>query len=78
VLGYNLPNLNGTLVLSHEDVIGIYNGTYRWWNSSVFERNNPDLVFPKARIVVIARGDKSGTTGIFTNALQSYDVWRDT
>ncbi|XP_060085759.1 retinal guanylyl cyclase 1-like [Ylistrum balloti] len=72
MLGYNIPGLGGPLVLSRSMIVGIFNGTYTWWNDTVFTSSNPGLNIPSKRIIVIARADKSGTTSIFTEALSAF------
>ncbi|XP_033753896.1 retinal guanylyl cyclase 1-like [Pecten maximus] len=72
MLGYNIPELGGRLVLTRSTIVGIFNGTYTWWNDTVFTSNNPYLNMPNKRIIVIARADKSGTTSTFTEALTAF------
>jgi serine/threonine protein kinase len=61
-----------------EQLVGIYNGTHKYWNDTTFLQNNPGGTLPNARIVVIARADKSGSTSLFTSALSSVDQnWDD-
>ncbi|KAJ8303545.1 hypothetical protein KUTeg_019941 [Tegillarca granosa] len=52
--------------------IGIYNGTYRYWNDTSLQESNPNSTMPHRRIIVIARADNSGTTSLFTSALSSF------
>ncbi|XP_069113401.1 retinal guanylyl cyclase 2-like [Argopecten irradians] len=72
MVGYNLPGLGGRLVLTRSMIVGIFNGTYTWWNDTVFTSSNPNLNMPDEQIIVIARADKSGTTSIFTEALSKF------
>jgi class 3 adenylate cyclase/ABC-type phosphate transport system substrate-binding protein len=68
-LSYNIPKLNGKLVLSRDHIVGIYNGTIIMWNDKALLAANPNITLPAKRIIIIARLDKSGTTEIFTSAL---------
>lgn len=73
-MGYNLPNFGSNkLNFSMEQLVGIYNGTHRYWNDTTFSQNNPYGTLPNAKIIVIARADKSGSTSLFTSALSSVD-----
>ncbi|KAJ8302676.1 hypothetical protein KUTeg_019072 [Tegillarca granosa] len=72
VLAYNIPSLNQQLHLTRDQIVGIYNGTHRYWNESTFHMNNPNSTMPNEEIIVIARADKSGTTNIFTGALSAF------
>lgn len=77
-LGYNMQ-LEEQLRLSMEQIVGIYNGTYTYWNDTVFKENNPNITFPNKSIIVLARADKSGSTDIFTHALAEVDSnWNST
>ncbi|KAL5022145.1 hypothetical protein ScPMuIL_001300 [Solemya velum] len=79
VIGYNLPGLNETLRLKRDQVVGIFNGTYKYWNESTFSETNPNSTFPNVKITVLARADSSGTTSIFTAALAAFsDEWNTT
>ena len=78
MFGYNLDlSSNESLVLSMELVVGIYNGTYRYWNDSAFHVLNPNITFPDEKIIVVARGDNSGTTHTVTTAFSTVDGWRE-
>ncbi|OWF56288.1 Atrial natriuretic peptide receptor 2 [Mizuhopecten yessoensis] len=72
MLGYNIPDLGGRLVLTRSTIVGIFNGTYTWWNDTIFTATNPGLNMPQKEIIVIARADKSGTTSLFTEALGAF------
>ena len=78
VLSYNLGawDMSGlNLTMAH--VVGIYNGSLRWWNDSSIVSLNPERSMPKRRIGPIVRVDHSGTTDIFTSALSEYSAdWR--
>lgn len=79
-MGYNILNFGSQkLNLSMEQLVGIYNGSIQFWNDSSFSANNPSGMFPNAKIVVIARADKSGSTELFTSALCAVDQnWNTT
>ena len=78
VLGYNLPGVTN-LVLTREQVVGIYNGSITRWSDPTFITNNPMATFPNASIVPVARLDSSGSTEIFTMALSSFSTeWNRT
>jgi len=75
VLAYNIPGVKN-LVLTREQIVGIYNGSLNNWNDPTFVEHNPGLDLPNATIVPIARFDCSGSTEIFTKALSSFsDAW---
>lgn len=77
-MAHNIPNVKH-LNLSLEAIVGIYNGTIRQWNDTLIENLNPGTALPLKEIVVVARGDKAGSTGIFTSCLSSYsEEWRNT
>lgn len=78
VIGYNLPGIKN-LILTGEQLVAIYNGTLRSWSDPTFSVYNPEVVFPNATIVPIARLDMAGTTEIFTNSLSSFSAeWNNT
>ena len=75
MLAYNIPGVRN-LVLTREQIVGIYNGSLNNWNDQTFSEHNPGLDLPNATIVPIARFDYSGSTEIFTRALSSFsDAW---
>lgn len=77
-MAYNIPNVKH-LNLSLEVIVGIYNGTIRQWNDTIIANINPGAALPLKEIVVVARGDKAGSTGIFTSCLSSYsEEWKNT
>ncbi|KAK3104494.1 hypothetical protein FSP39_003380, partial [Pinctada imbricata] len=77
VIGYNLV-LNEKLKLTREQIVGIYNGTYTYWNETTFQQTNPNSTMPNEKIIVVARADKSGTTDLFTGALSAFSSeWHD-
>lgn len=80
-LAYNLPeirHLKLIMNLTREQVVGIFNGTYNYWNDSTFQTSNPNVQMPNRKIIVVVRRGKSGTTGIFTSALSAFSQsWKD-
>ena len=75
-MGYNLKGIS-MLNLTREAVVGIYNGSVRWWNDPLIQEVNTVLL-PARPIIVIARSDKSGTTDIFTTALSMFsEAWSE-
>ena len=77
-MAYNIPGLEN-LVLTREQIVGIYNGTYTHWNDTTFHKYNPNSHFPNASIIPVARYFTSGSTEIFTHALSSFSSsWNNT
>jgi len=75
VLAYNIPGVK-KLVLTREQIVGIYNGSINNWNDPVFVEHNSDVDLPNATIVPVARYESSGSTEIFTKSLSSFsDAW---
>jgi len=72
-IAYNLPGLKlkpkTPLILTGRVLAEIYDGAVHYWDSAAIRALNPKSHFPHKRIVVVARGDSSGTTYIFTNFL---------
>lgn len=71
MLAYNIPGI-ANLVLTREQIVGIYNGSIHNWNDPTFAEYNPRLSLLNATIVPIARFDSSGSTEIFTSSLGSF------
>ena len=71
MLVFNIPGIS-SLNLTREVIVGIFNGSYTYWNDSHIQEVNPGIVLPGETIVPIARADKSGSTEIFTSALASF------
>ncbi|ESN92080.1 hypothetical protein HELRODRAFT_194445 [Helobdella robusta] len=69
VMAYNIPELSNTLTLTMDHVVGIYNGTYTWWNDTAFKIQNPNSTFPNASIKPVVRYFPAGSTYIFTKCL---------
>ena len=75
MLAYNIPGVKN-LVLTREQVVGIYNGSISNWNDTIFTVHNPEIDLPNATIIPVARFDSSGSTEIFTKSLSSFsDAW---
>ena len=75
MLTYNIPGVTN-LVLTREQIVGIYNGSVNNWNDPTFAEHNPGLDLPNATIFPVARLESSGSTEIFTRALSSFsDAW---
>lgn len=78
VLAYNLPGLEGDLVLSGEVIAGIYLGEITRWNDPRILAINPQLALPDTLIRVAHRSDSSGTSYIFTDYLSSVSAtWNE-
>jgi phosphate transport system substrate-binding protein len=69
VLAFNVPELEGTLYLSAENIADIFLGNILKWNDPKLAANNPGANLPNKDIVTVHRSDGSGTTFIFTNYL---------
>lgn len=69
------------MILDRPTLVGIYDGKISMWNDPAIVALNPGLkdALPAAKIVVVHRSDSSGTTEIFTNALNAFDPanWKD-
>jgi phosphate transport system substrate-binding protein len=75
-IAYNLPDFTGDLKLSGSIVADIFLGTITKWNDPRIVALNPSANLPDLAISPIVRGDKSGTTFVFTSylATQSADA----
>ncbi|HMD55184.1 MAG TPA: phosphate ABC transporter substrate-binding protein PstS, partial [Phycisphaerae bacterium] len=69
VMIYNLPGLNGQLVMDGPTIADIYLGKVTIWNDPEIQKLNPNLNLPNLPIAVAHRSDGSGTTYIFTDYL---------
>jgi phosphate transport system substrate-binding protein len=77
VLAYNLPDIAEPLKLTGPVIADIYLGKVTKWNDPAIRANNPGVTLPDVDIVPIHRGDKSGTTAIFTDYLTKVSgLWR--
>ena len=75
MLAYNIPGVSN-LVLTREQIVGIYNGSINNWSDPTFAEHNPGVDLPDATIVPVARYESSGSTEIFTRSLNSFsDAW---
>ena len=80
VVGYNIPELAAAeveLILSLDTLIGIYNGSIIYWNDTQIQALNLGVDMPNETIKVLARGDSSGTTDIYTKYLSKSPYWRN-
>jgi phosphate ABC transporter phosphate-binding protein len=75
-IAYNLPGFSGDLKLSGPVVADIFLGNIKKWNDPKIAALNAGANLPDTNIVPIVRGDKSGTTFVFTSylATQSQDA----
>jgi len=78
-IAYNVPGLSSKVKLNLTAAVlaSIYEGKITTWNNSAIEALNKGVKLPDKKIVVVARGDSSGTTYIFTNFLNAAapSVW---
>jgi len=68
-IAYNLPGLNGQLELTGPMVADIFLGNITRWDDAKIAAVNPGIALPAMEIAPIIRGDKSGTTFVFTSWL---------
>lgn len=68
VIAYNLPGIDD-LRLSREAVSGIFMGRIAQWSDPLIAAANPGVELPDQPIVVVARGDASGTSFVTTRQL---------
>lgn len=66
---YNLPSLKKPLRLSPKSLADIFRGEVVVWNDPEIMRDNQGVELPRAAIIVVHRGDGSGTTSILTTYL---------
>ncbi len=79
VIAYNIPKLDGRLILSGEVVAKIYLGEISRWNDPAIRKLNPKISLPDKEIIVVKRSDGSGTTYMFTDYLSHVsDIWAKT
>jgi len=77
VMAYNLPRLEGELVLSGPVLARIYLGHITRWDAPEIASLNPSLALPALPLRVAHRADSSGTTHIFTSYLSAVSPeWR--
>jgi phosphate ABC transporter phosphate-binding protein len=68
-IAFNLPGFNGELKLTGPIVADIFLGNITKWNDAKIAAVNPGASLPDLAIAPIVRGDKSGTTYVFTSYL---------
>jgi phosphate transport system substrate-binding protein len=74
---YNLPGITADLNLSGDILADIFLGKIHSWNDPAIKAVNRKLALPEQGILVIHRGDSSGTTFIWTSYLsRSSSAWR--
>ena len=66
---YNLPELRAPLRLSPEVLADVFLGRVRRWDDPRLAALNPGVPLPASDILVVHRGDGSGTTFIFSDYL---------
>ena len=66
---YNLPELRAPLRLSPEVLADVFLGRVRRWDDARLAALNPGVPLPASDILVVHRGDGSGTTFIFSDYL---------
>ncbi|MBV8781228.1 MAG: phosphate ABC transporter substrate-binding protein PstS [Phycisphaerae bacterium] len=71
VLAYNLPGFNGELKLSGPVVADIFQSKITKWNDPKIAELNSGASLPDLQITPVERGDKSGTTFVFTSYLST-------
>ena len=73
----NLPGLPSDISLTPEALAGIYLGKIKRWDDPILKHANPGLHLPNLDIVVVHRGDGSGTSYALTDYLsQTVPDWR--
>jgi len=74
---YNVAGVKG-LRFTPEALSDIYLGKITKWNDPAIAKPNPEISLPDAPIVVVHRGDGSGTTYVWTDYLSKVSQgWRD-
>ncbi|MBK1724103.1 phosphate ABC transporter substrate-binding protein PstS [Thiocystis violacea] len=68
VIAYHLDGVDG-IKLSREAIAGIFTGQIARWNDPLIAATNPGVELPDLPIVVVTRGDASGTTFVTTRHL---------
>jgi phosphate transport system substrate-binding protein len=66
---YNLPGVTAALNFTPDALAGIFLGKITKWNDPELVKANPGLTLPKNDIVVVHRGEGSGTTFIWVDYL---------
>jgi phosphate transport system substrate-binding protein len=70
VLAYNVPDVPD-LKLPRAVYTDIFLGKIKSWDDPAIAKANPGAKLPKQPIIVVARADGSGTTGVFTKHLSA-------
>ncbi len=66
---YNIPGVSVELKFTGDVLADIFMGKITKWNDGRLAKANPGVKFPDLDIVVVHRGESSGTTYIFTDYL---------
>jgi phosphate transport system substrate-binding protein len=69
VMIYNVPGVGGDLKFTGDLIADIYMRKVTKWNDPKIVKENPGVKLPKDDIVVVHRGESSGTTFVFTDYL---------
>jgi phosphate transport system substrate-binding protein len=69
VMIYNIPGVAQDLKFTPELIAGIYLGHITFWNDPAIAKENPGVKLPKTEIIVVHRGEASGTTFVFCDYL---------
>jgi phosphate transport system substrate-binding protein len=73
----NLPGVIGDIAFTPEALAGIYLGKIKKWNDPILRSANRGLRLPDLDIVVVHRGDGSGTSYAWTDYLSKISpVWK--
>lgn len=68
--------LDSGLVLTPEALVGIFNGTVKFWDDPLIQSYNPDVYLPPIPIMPVHRTDPSYATLLFSEALSDFSqVW---
>ena len=74
---YNLPGVTQELRFTPETLAGIFLGEIKKWNDPKLAKDNPGVKFPNDDIVVVHRGEGSGTTFVWTDYLSKISpAWK--
>lgn len=68
-VAYNLPGVTSGLKLTGPIIANMYLGTITNWNDAQITAINPGINLPNQPIVLVRRGESSGTTSWFTKYL---------
>lgn len=70
-IAYNLPNVQNQVVMSGAVLAQVFLRNVTNWSDSSIQALNPTLTLPNATILLVVRGEASGTTEIFTRFLSA-------